>query len=124
MITLKNFSLETDPKIACTCGDVDCDKRAIRDSVLVKIQMIRDEVNRPIHITSGGRCPFHKDEKDKIAPGDHQNGVGVDLLVRNGIERMELVSLGLKHGATAIGVGSNFVHLGWRKSKYQVMWVY
>ena len=83
--------------------------------MLDKVQLIRDDAKRGLVITSGGRCPNHPDEIKRTKPADHQNCVAVDIRVYGGIERMELVRLGLKHGANAIGVAKTFVHLGWRE---------
>lgn len=120
----QNFNVKTDPRIVCCCGHPDCDKRSVKQRVLNRVQMIRGEANRPLTITSGGRCPNHPDEVHRTKPADHQNCVGVDIKVNNGLERMEIVRLGMKYGATAIGVAKTFVHLGWRKDSPEVMWTY
>ena len=124
MIKTENFNPKTDKKLLCTCGHPECDQRSVNQETLFKMQFIREDAGRPLKITSGGRCEYHPDEVRKKKPGDHFNRVAVDIAVSNGIERMELVRLGLKHGATAIGVAKTFVHLGWRDTKYPVMWTY
>ena len=124
MIATKNFNPTTDPKLVCTCGRRGCDKRSVKQETLDKVQLVRYDAKRPLTLRSGGRCPLHLDEYKRDKPADHQNCVGVDIAVSNGIERMEIVALGLKHGATAIGVGKSFVHLGWRDTKRHVMWKY
>tara|TARA_R110002012_G_scaffold277382_1_gene464595 strand:+ start:482 stop:763 length:282 start_codon:yes stop_codon:yes gene_type:complete len=91
---------------------------------LDNVQRIREDAGRPLKVTSGGRCTNHPNEIHRTTPADHQNCVAVDIAVTHSIERMELVRLGLLHGATAIGVAKTFVHLGWRNTDKPVMWVY
>jgi len=124
MIQTKNFNPTTDPKLLCTCGKSGCDKRSVRQDVLDRLQLVRDDVNRPLQLTSGGRCPLHKDELKRIKPADHQQGIGVDISVCNGFERGQLVELGLKHGFNAIGIAKSFVHLGYREGCTLVIWTY
>jgi uncharacterized protein YcbK (DUF882 family) len=124
MIRTENFNPIDDPKLLCTCGRPGCDKRSVNQDTLNKVQWIRENANRPLTVSSGGRCPLHLDEHKRTKPADHQNCVAVDIKVNGGVERMELVTLGLKHGATAIGVGKTFVHLGWRDTSLPVMWKY
>ena len=123
-ISTKNFNPGIDINLLCTCGHKDCDKRSVSQDKLDKVQLIRDDAKRGLFITSGGRCPNHPDEVKRTKPADHQNCVAVDIRVYGGVERMELVRLGLKHGATAIGVAKTFVHLGWREGSAPVMWTY
>ena len=120
----KNFNLKSDPKLACTCGHPKCDKRAVRQSHLDRVQLVRDDANRALTYTSGGRCPYHPNEKHRTTPADHQNQEGSDIRVRGGFERGQIISLGLKHGFNAIGVAKTFVHLGYRAGKPLVVWTY
>ena len=124
MIKTKNFNPTTDPKLLCTCGHKLCDKRSVKQEVLDKVQLVRDDVDRGMVVTSAGRCPYHPDEVQRTTPADHQKCIAVDVRVSGGVQRMEMVTLGLKHGATAIGVAKTFVHLGWRENAPLVMWVY
>ena len=124
MIKTENFNPKTDKKLICTCGHPECDQRSVNQETLFKVQFIREDIGRPLRITSGGRCQHHPDEVKKKRPGDHFNRVAVDIAAASGTERMELVRLGLKHGATAIGVAKTFVHLGWRDTKHHIMWTY
>jgi len=124
MIKTKNFHPDFDTKLKCTCGHPLCDERSVKQSVLDKVQLIRDKSNRPLTINSGGRCPNHPDELNRTTPADHQKGIGIDISVNGGLERGQLVKLGLKHGFNAIGVAKTFVHLGYREGKPLVMWTY
>ena len=120
----ENFNVKTDPKLICTCGHADCDKRSVKQLFLNKIQMMRDDLGRPLTITSGGRCPNHPNELHRTTPADHQKCIAVDIAVANGVERYEIVRYGLMYGFNAIGVAKGFVHLGYRDNEVPVMWTY
>ena len=124
MIKTKNFNPDYDKKLLCTCGDVDCDKRSVTQETLDRAQLVRDDANRSLYITSGGRCTHHKDEKHRTKPADHQKGIALDIGVNGGFERGQIVELGLKHGFNAIGIAKDFVHLGYRAGDPLVMWTY
>ena len=123
-IKTKNFNPESDPKLLCSCGHTKCDKRSVMQWVLNHVQLMREEAGRPLTITSGGRCPNHPNEVHRETPADHQKGIAVDIATYNGIERAEIVTLALKHGATSIGVAKGFVHVGFRSVDKTVMWTY
>ena len=123
-VSTEHFNPVSDPKILCTCGHAECDKRSVKLSTLRRIERVRVEVNRPLTVTSGGRCPNHPNETHRTTPADHQKGVGIDIRVRGGVERAELVAVGLECGFNAIGIAKTFVHLGYREGAKLVMWTY
>jgi hypothetical protein len=127
MVKTENFNPNTDPKLLCTCGHNWCDKRSVNQSHLNRIQIIRDGADRPLKVNSGGRCPNHPNEVHRTTPADHQRGDGVDIAVNGGLERGEIVSLGIAAGCNAIGIAKTFVHLGYRshlRTGEIIMWVY
>ena len=124
MIHTLNFNPESDPKLICTCGHILCDKRSVSQFVLNKIQLIREDLNQPLSITSGGRCQYHQNEKHRTTPADHQKCQAVDVAVSGGVMRANLVKLGLTYGFNAIGIAKTFVHLGYREDCKLTMWVY
>ena len=127
MAQTKNFNVKSDPKLACTCGHPQCDKREVSIIALVRLQAVRESVNRPLTVTSGGRCPNHPNEIHRTVPADHQKCLGIDISVSGGLERGEIVAAGLKSGFNAIGVAETFVHLGYRQELppgKTMMWVY
>ena len=113
-VKTKNFNPQSDPKLLCTCGHSDCDKRSVNQFVLSHVQNIRNDAGRPLQITSGGRCPNHPNELHRSKPADHQNRVAVDIYYGTVKERNELMVLAGRYGATAVACGVNFVHMGWR----------
>lgn len=126
IISTKNFHPESDPKLLCTCGSVQCDKRSVNQVTLNMLQVARDKFGKPMKVNSGGRCSYHPDEAHRSTPADHQKCRGVDISV-SGSTRGDVVDAGLKAGFNAIGVAKTFVHLGYREELPEgkiVMWVY
>jgi len=116
----KNFSIDGDPKLACTCGNELCDRRAIKQWVLNKVQLMRDDANRPFQINSGGRCIHHPNEIKRVAAGrqgDHQKCVVVDIKINGIAEAAELATLAGRYGATAVAISLElgFIHCAWRE---------
>jgi hypothetical protein len=113
MIQTNNFNPEVDTKLLCTCGHKDCDERSVSQETLNKVQLVRDDYNRPMPVTSGGRCPYHPDELAKDYPGDHQRQYGLDIRYKSILERNKLMVLAGRHGATRVAFGKTFVHMAW-----------
>lgn len=113
-IETKNFNPVTDPKLLCTCGHPKCDKRSVKKWVLMQVQLMRNDANRSLTITSGGRCQYHSNELHRTKPADHQNCVVVDIFFETIEERNEIMVLAGRYGATAVACGKDFVHCAWR----------
>lgn len=125
VVSTKNFHPDTDPKLICTCGHPDCHKPSVDQETLDMVQVVRDDLDRPMQVNSGGRCGYHPNEIRKTTVGDHGKGKGIDIACANGVERMELVQAALRAGFNAIGVAKTFVHFGHRpNAKVAVMWTY
>lgn len=126
MIRTSNFNPDTDPKLLCTCGHPECDRRSVSQEHLYRVQAVRDDVNHSLSVSSGGRCPNHPDETHRSTPADHQKQQGVDVGA-NGATRGNVVQAGIEAGCNAIGVAKTFVHLGYRPELpkgHLTMWVY
>lgn len=126
MIKTDNFNPKEDTKILCTCGHPDCDQRSISQEHLNRMQVVREDVDHSLSVTSGGRCPNHPDEANRKTPADHQLCNGGDVRV-NGATRGNVVRAGIDAGCNAIGIAKTFVHLGYREDLpegHVTMWVY
>lgn len=113
VVSTANFHPGTDPKLRCTCGHSDCDRRSVDQETLDRVQLVREDLGAPMVVTSGGRCPNHPNEVNKAKPGDHQLGKAVDVRYRTVLERNKLMVLAGRHGATRVAAGKNFVHMAW-----------
>lgn len=114
MIKTKNFNPLIDKKLICTCNRSGCDKRSVKQWVLDKVQLIRDDFGKPMVITSGGRCPLHPDEIGR-EDTDHQLCYSVDVKCDNWSDENKLKVLAGRHGATRVAGGAycGFLHLAW-----------
>ena len=116
MVETKNFSSE---ELTCSC----CGDSGVEQWALDKLQEIRDNLGRPLKITSAYRCSNHPIEARKKVPGSHNQGTAFDIYYSNGAELHQLVSQGVLKGAVGIGIAKNFVHLDWRTGT-PVGWTY
>ena len=118
MIKTKNFNPTTDPKLLCTCGHPECDKRSVKQGVLEMVQLIREDLGLPMTITSGGRCEHHPNEVTKPLPGDHQLCMAVDVACSDEEMETKLKVLAGRYGATRAAGGAycNFVHMAWTET--------
>lgn len=112
----KNFSLNSDKKIECNCGDARCNKPRLTQCTLVRAQLIRDDYGKPMIITSGARCQYHPDEKHrKPGTGDHQKLETIDFACDNPLDETRIKVLAGRHGATRVAgtYKDGFVHVSW-----------
>ena len=108
----KNFS---DAELRCKCG---CGKNEMDVDFLIKLQAVRDELDRPMTVTSGYRCPKHNIaiSATKSATGPHTTGHAVDIQC-SGKEAHSLIELALGYGMSGVGImqrgdhASRFLHL-------------
>jgi len=123
----KNFNPLVDLKLSCTCGEDGCDKRSTKQMLLNMLQKVRDDYGLPMIVTSGGRCPLHKNEKHRSAPADHQKCLGVDIRITGLIMAMKLVAIASKYGFNAFGINlkAGFLHIGYRPEQNKIsVWTY
>lgn len=123
-----NFHPDTDKMLACQCGNEGCSKTSVSQSHLDRTQRAREIAGFGFTVTSGGRCPLHKDEVHRKHPADHQKGNGIDIAC-NGWNRGLIIAAGIDAGCNAIGVADTFIHLGWRtkdelSGRRLVVWTY
>ena len=111
MVATKNFSLETDPKLACSCG---CGLLPQQDA-LERLQRVRDRVGFPLRISSGARCPEYNAKVSSTGrTGPHTTGRAFDVAV-SGAQAVAFVHAAIEEGFTGIGVqqkgGGRFIHV-------------
>tara|TARA_R110002033_G_scaffold76393_1_gene128077 strand:- start:1157 stop:1561 length:405 start_codon:yes stop_codon:yes gene_type:complete len=86
----------------------------IDETMMDRLQQLRDNYGFPLTITSGYRSPRHSIEAAKETPGTHAKGRAVDIAC-NGVEALDLIEEALEVRFTGFGVqqkGENrFLHL-------------
>ncbi|HDV5783358.1 TPA: hypothetical protein RJD83_000270 [Legionella pneumophila] len=81
------------------------------------LQDIRNDLGRPIFISSGYRSVKHPVEQEKEKPGEHTYGMAVDILC-HGERAIKIIELAINHDIKRIGVhqkgnaNGRFVHIG------------
>lgn len=85
-------------------------------SLLARIDILRENVGEPLHITSSYRSPEYNKSIGGASRSQHLKGKAVDLSCKNGILRSKIVFEALKLGLTA-GVAKTFVHVDCRETQ-------
>jgi len=68
-------------EFACKCG---CGFDDIDPKVVAALQKLRDMLDKPIHVTSGCRCPAHNATLHGAAGGSlHMQGKAADIAIRD-----------------------------------------
>lgn len=79
----------------------------------------------PWNINSGYRSPDHNGAVGGKSESEHMDGLGVDIQAVSGSEKFGIVKWALGVGLNRIGIGKNYVHLGFSKILPQnVIWHY
>jgi len=90
---------------------------------LVKLE---GTIGRELVITSGYRSPDHPVEARKSKPGEHAEGLAVDVVAVGGTPVFEIVEAAIDLGCKRIGINrkSNFIHLGLSPNRVTSIWTY
>ena len=103
MLITKNFT--TDEMACSCCGESDMD-----DEFMRILQSIRDEMQRPLKITSGFRCEEHNQRVSTTGKkGPHTFAKAADILI-SGADAMRLFTIAQKHGVSGVGMSQRGVH--------------
>ena len=118
------FNTTTDPKLKCSC----CDADEINIGFLLTLDAIREDVDEPLVITSGYRCPDYNERISKTGrDGPHTTGFAADISCSDSIKRMKIVKSAVNNGCR-VGIAKSFVHVDVLSAAQgfpeNVMWVY
>jgi uncharacterized protein YcbK (DUF882 family) len=102
-------------EFTCRCG---CGRNEMKPEFLERLQALRSVYGKPLHITSGYRCPQHPVEAAKAQPGMHATGLAADIGI-SGSEAVALLRLALDAGFRGVGVqqkgNGRFIHVDLRE---------
>ena len=74
------------------------------------LQSIRDEMQRPLKITSGFRCEKHNNKVSTTGKtGPHTHAKAADILI-SGADAMRLFTIAQRHGISGIGLSQKGPH--------------
>ena len=117
---MKESKYFKESELMCKCG---CGKTDMDPMFMEMLDMLREELDRPVVLTSAYRCSNHPVEAGKERPGMHSEGKAADIKVSNGSERYRVLDAAYKLGFTGVGVANGFIHLDTRKGT-PVVWRY
>ena len=111
MMLTKNFSTN---EMMCHCGCKDSEM----DSDFMKIlQEIREDMNRPLKISSAVRCEKHNMKVSSTGKnGPHVYRKAADIII-SGADALRLIDVARKHGISGVGISQRgdhakrFVHI-------------
>lgn len=109
----------TKAELACKC----CGFFNMEPPFIAFLEKVRREVDEPMVITSGVRCPANNKKSKGSPTSAHLSGLAVDVAVSLDAYRMKLVGAAVKYGATGIGIYSGWVHLDLKDRVGKAMWV-
>jgi len=113
---VKNFNYK---EFGCKCGK--CLFTAgidIFEKLPILAQEIRNELKRPLKVTSGCRCFLHNQKVGGSEFSQHlrENGFrAMDLDIKSSQERHIAMAIAIKHGAS-IGIHKDFMHFDFREN--------
>tara|TARA_B100000470_G_scaffold9047_1_gene6297 strand:+ start:452 stop:814 length:363 start_codon:yes stop_codon:yes gene_type:complete len=106
---------------ACKCG---CGKDNVKDELALKVQQVRDIVQRSIRINSGVRCPDHNATIKATLTSSHIGGWAADLGYTGSGERYQLLNAAFQV-FDRVGIAKTFIHVDVDANKTAgVVWIY
>ena len=98
----------------------------LKNEMLNFINDLEQSLGYEITITSGYRSSEHPIEAKKNKPGEHTEGLAIDVAAVGGTPVYKLVKHAMDLGCKRIGISrkSNFVHLGLSKDRVTSIWTY
>ena len=90
------------------------------------ILLLEGTLGRELVCTSGYRSPDHPNEAAKKSPGEHSEGLAIDVVAVGGSPVFEIVEAAIDLGCKRIGISrkSNFIHLGLSPNRVTSIWTY
>ena len=90
------------------------------------ILLLEGTLGRELVCTSGYRGPDHPIEAAKKSPGEHTEGLAIDVVAIGGSPVFEIVEAAIDLGCKRIGISrkSNFIHLGLSPNRVTSIWTY
>ena len=109
----------------CKCG---CGENLISPNLMLILEMIREDVQYPMVVTSGFRCRLHNTNVGGHVNSSHCVGMAADIRC-SGLLAARIISFALLRGINGIGVSqkgdwnSRFVHLDIAHEDFKI-WSY
>jgi len=109
-------------EFSCKCG---CGYSDIFPILVNILDQVRENIDRPLIITSGCRCAEHNDKIGGKENSSHLYGLAVDIKTGNSRDRFKIILYCILLGVSRVGIGKDFTHIDVDHSKpQQVIWLY
>ena len=112
---MSHFTPERDRALfGCQCTRSGCDAPPVSDTLVARLNMLRDRLGRPLVVTSGPRCEYWNKKQGGKPNSDHRTGDGADLACVTSAQRDELLECIYRQPRLfhRVGIGPNFIHVG------------
>lgn len=93
------------------------DEIIIEEELCIKLEQLRNKINKPVHILSGFRTNEYNKKINGAKGSYHLTGSAADIKVE-GVDPKIIAIYAAKVGFNGIGVYDSFVHVDIRKSDY------
>lgn len=112
-------------EFSCLCKYESCKEQKISKSLISKLELVRDEVDSPLRITSGFRCAEHQEylrgagvSTVVAKKSTHEKGDAADVqIVSDKADKMDTLLGALEKEFKAIGLAKTFYHVDLRDDK-------
>lgn len=105
--------------------DIQGSGQMMSKDLLNKLDLIREEYGKPIHINSGYRTEAHNEKVGGKPNSSHIKGLAVDISCSASADRYKLIGLFYKYNINRIGIAKTFIHIDIDPEKDPcVMWIY
>ena len=108
MMLTKNFS---SAEMMCSCG---CGEDAMDPDFMAILQNIRDDMNRPLRVSSAVRWAKHNSRVSSTGKdGPHvprKNGTAASDILIAGADALRLIDIARKHGVSGVGISQRGTH--------------
>ena len=120
VVVIMNKSHFSSTEFMCPCG---CGRADVQPELIAALEELRAKVGKPIHITSGFRCPFHNADVGGARNSQHILGRAADITVK-GMFGRELYEIARTVQAfKGFGQGKNYLHVDIRTT-LPAKWMY
>ena len=107
-------------EFTCGCG---CQKDKVSPTLIAKLQLLRDIINKPIIITSGYRCVAYNKHINGSVYSPHLTGEGADCYC-NGMAPVTLAIIADKINHIRLGIYSSHLHIDVRPAMPSKYWIF
>jgi uncharacterized protein YcbK (DUF882 family) len=109
----------------CKCKDKNCEGKLpqmrMNPTLIQALNRIREELGKPIRVTSAFRCTAHNKAVGGVAHSTHRTGYAADIQCEDMVKLLELVEA--EKEFRGIGVAKTFIHVDVRPTPRK-RWTY